>query len=196
MFYNNLDIIVSDFQNNDKRKFWKVIRRFVKNNNYASCYPPLCSTLSNGDNQWHFNVQDKANCLNVYFASISTVNDVETQLPPFTKLTDNSLSQINCSELEIQNIIEVLNPNKASGDDGISHKMLMGVSKTVFKPLCILMNRSFKEGIFPDIWKLANVIPIFKKGDKFQSSNYRPVALLSCIGKLQERIVLRTCIIS
>ena len=91
----------------------------------------LCSTLSNGDNQWHFNDQDKANCLNDYFASISTVNDAETQLPPFTKLTDNSLSQIICTELEIENIIEVLNPNKASGDDGISHKMLKSVSKTV-----------------------------------------------------------------
>ena len=191
LFYNNLDIIVSDFQNNDKRKFWKVIRHFVKNNKSTSCIPPLCSTLSNGDNQWHFNDQDKANCLNDYFASISTVNDAETQLPPFTKLTDNSLSQIICTELEIENIIEVLNPNKASGDDGISHKMLKSVSKTVSKPLCILMNRSFHEGIFPDIWKLANVIPIFKKGDKSEPSNYRPVALLSCIGKLQERIVFK-----
>ena len=40
----------------------------------------------------------------------------------------------------IENIIEVLNPNKASGDDGISHKILKGVSKSVSKPLCILMN--------------------------------------------------------
>ena len=70
-----------------------------------------------------------------------------------------------------------------------SHKMLKGVSKNVSKSLCILMNRSYDEGIFPDIWKLANVIPIFKKGDKSQPSNYRPVALLSCIGKLQEKIV-------
>ena len=53
------------------------------------------------------------------------------------------------------------------------------------------MNRSFSERIFPDTWKLANVIPIFKKGDKSQPSNYRPVALLSCIGKLQERIVFK-----
>ena len=53
------------------------------------------------------------------------------------------------------------------------------------------MNRSFEEGIFPDIWKIAYVIPIFKKGDKSQQSNYRPVALLSCIGKLQERIVFK-----
>ena len=67
--------------------------------------------------------------------------------------------------------------------------MLRGVSKSVLKPLCILMNSSFEEGIFPDIWKIANVIPIFKKGDESQPSNYRQVALLSCIGKLQERIV-------
>ena len=58
--------------------------------------------------------------------------------------------------------MEVLNPNKASGDDGISHEMLKGVSKSVSKPLCILINRSFDEGIFPDTWTLANVIPIFK----------------------------------
>ena len=189
-FYNNLDTIVSDFQNNDKRKFWKVIRHFVKNNSTSSI-PPLCSALPSGDNQWHFNDQDRANCLNDYFASISTVNDENTQLPPFTKLTDNSLSQIICTEQEIEKTIEVLNPNKASGDDGISHKMLRGVSKSVSKPLCILMNRSFEEGIYPDIWKIVNVIPIFKKGDKSQPSNYRPVALLSCIGKLQERIVFK-----
>ena len=53
------------------------------------------------------------------------------------------------------------------------------------------MNRSFHGGIFPDIWKLANVIPIFRKGDKLEPSNYRPVALLSCIGKLQKRIVFK-----
>ena len=69
--------------------------------------------------------------------------------------------------------------------------MLRRVSKSVSKPLCILMNISFEEGIFPDIWKIANVIPIFKKGDKSQPSNYRPVALLRCVGKLQERIVFK-----
>ena len=83
-------------------KFWKVIRHFVKNNNSTFYIPPLFSALPSGDNQWYFNDQDKANCLNDYFASISTVNDENTQLPPFTKLTDNSLSQIICTEQEIE----------------------------------------------------------------------------------------------
>ena len=105
-----------------------------------------------------------------------------------------TLSQIHCTEHEIENIIEVLNPNKASGDDGISHKMLNSVSKSVSKPLCILINRSFDEGIFPDTWKLANVIPIFKKGDKSQPCNYRPVALLSCIGKGSLTLAMGKCL--
>ena len=96
-FIKNFDIIVSDFQNNEKRKFWIVIPYCVKNNKSTSSIPPLCSTLPNGDSIWHFNDQDKANCLNDYFASISTVNDSDTQLPPFTKITDNSFSQINCT---------------------------------------------------------------------------------------------------
>ena len=63
---------------------------------------------------------------------------------------------------------DICAPGCRIGDDGISHKMLMGVTKSVSKPLCILMNRSFEEGIFSDIWKIANVISIFKKGDKSQ----------------------------
>ena len=76
----------------------------------------------------------------VYFASkfISPVNDEDTQLPNFTKVTDNSLAQINCTELEIETIIEELNPYKASGDDDMSHKMLKCVSKSVSKAFCIL----------------------------------------------------------
>ena len=52
------------------------------------------------------------------------------------------------------------------------------------------LNISFNEGIFPDSGKVANVYQIFTKYDKYQPSNYRPVAILRCLGKLQERIVV------
>ena len=53
-----------------------------------------------GQQSMAFNDLDKANCLNDYFASISTVNDEHTELPPFSKFTDNSLSQLHCTEHE------------------------------------------------------------------------------------------------
>ena len=67
--------------------------------------------------------------------------------------------KINCTELEIENIIEVLNSNKASGDDGISHKMLKGVSKTVSKPLCILMNSWGNISWYTDWQKKHYILP-------------------------------------
>ena len=65
-----------------------------------------------------------------------TVNGKHTQLPSFTKLTDSSLSKINCTDHEIETTVDVFNTNKASGDDGINHKILDGVSKSVSKLLC------------------------------------------------------------
>ena len=52
-----------------------------------------------------------------------------------------------------------------------------------------MFNRSFCEGIFPSAWKKALVIPVFKRGDKSNPSNYRPISLLSSVSKVAERIV-------
>ena len=84
----------------------------------------------------------KTDCLNDYFVSISYVNDENTVLPPYEKLTNSYLSTVNCSDNEIELLINVLNTNKASVDDGISQRMLKGVSKSISKPLFILMNRA------------------------------------------------------
>ena len=50
-----------------------------------------------------------------------------------------------------------------------------------------MINASFNEGIFPDFLKVANVIPIHKKGEKLDPNNYRPISLLSYISKLYEK---------
>ena len=56
--------------------------------------------------------------------------------------------------------------------------------------MALLFNRSIEEGKFPRIWKTAHVTPIYKsKGDKSLCNNYRPISLLSCIGKVFERCV-------
>lgn len=55
---------------------------------------------------------------------------------------------------------------------------------------CII-HKSLNNSIFPESWKVANVTPVFKKGDKSSVSNYRPTSLLSIIGKLMERCVFK-----
>ena len=57
------------------------------------------------------------------------------------------------------------------------------------KPLVKLINFSFSKGTFPELPKFANVIPVFKKGGSLHYNNYRPIFLISNIGKLIEKIV-------
>ena len=58
-------------------------------------------------------------------------------------------------------------------------------------PLSKLFNLSLQTGKVPNIWKEANVTPIHKKDEKCLVNNYRPVSLLSTIGKIMERCVYK-----
>lgn len=57
--------------------------------------------------------------------------------------------------------------------------------------ICCLTVHLYRESVFPTMWKQANVIPLLKKDDPSVLSNYRPVSLLSCVGKVMERIVFK-----
>ena len=65
------------------------------------------------------------------------------------------------------------------------------VAKAIAKPLTSLYNRLLKHNHFPNIYKYSHVIPLYKKGERFLPSNYRPVALLSNVGKGMERIIFK-----
>ena len=59
--------------------------------------------------------------------------------------------------------------------------------KEFSKPLSDIINLSFNQGVFPNLLKITNVIPIHKKGDKLDCNNYRPISLLSNISKIFEK---------
>jgi hypothetical protein len=69
--------------------------------------------------------------------------------------------------------------------------MLKETSSSFCKPLCILFNRYLQENTYPTCWKNASVMPLFKKGEHDLCSNYRPISLISCIGKVMERIIFK-----
>ncbi|RWR98458.1 ORF2-like protein, partial [Dinothrombium tinctorium] len=64
--------------------------------------------------------------------------------------------------------------------------ILKNCADQLCKPLSIIFNKSLNESVVPKDWKFAIVIPIFKKGDKFELNNYRPISLLSSCSKLME----------
>ena len=79
--------------------------------------------------------------------------------------------------------------NKASRGDLISHRVLKQTCYTIVNSLYILFNRSLSKCHFLLLCKSSVVIPLFKKGEADVPSNYRPISLLSTIGKIIERII-------
>jgi hypothetical protein len=67
--------------------------------------------------------------------------------------------------------------------------MLKISPEKIAKPLLIIFNKSLQQSKYPSNWNNAHVVAIFKKGDTSLPSNYRPISLISCVGKLMERIV-------
>ena len=74
----------------------------------------------------------------------------------------------------------------ANGSDGISGQMLLLCDDSVVLPF---FGNILSTATYPDIWKLANVTPIFKKGDKQLIGNYKPISLLPLCGKVFEKII-------
>ena len=78
---------------------------------------------------------------------------------------------------------------KASGPDLLSPRLLKEGSDIQAEPISLLFNRSIAKSYFTAAWKNANVSPISKKDDKSSPSNYRPISLLSSVGKAMERCI-------
>lgn len=87
-----------------------------------------------------------------------------------------------------------MNPSKVSGPFSIPTTLLKLLGRCLSKPLEILYNCSFSTGVVPNNFKLARVIPVFKKGSRTCSSNYRPISLLSIFNRLLEKLMYKRLI--
>ena len=72
-----------------------------------------------------------------------------------------------------------------------SRPLLKEGASILSKPLSIVFNRPMSQGYFPSSWKEANITPIREKEDKSLPQNYRPISLLSPMGKTMERCVYK-----
>ncbi|KAK4808933.1 hypothetical protein QYF61_008213 [Mycteria americana] len=90
----------------------------------------------------------------------------------------------------VRDQLHQLNVPKSMGPDGLHPRVLDELVDVMAGPLSIIYQRSWESGEVPPDWKLANVIPIIKKGGREDPENYRAVSLTSGPGKMMEKIIL------
>ena len=132
--------------------------------------------------------RQKAEALNSFFTSVFTREKTD-EIPQPDPSDVDPISDLIITEGKIMKKLKSLNPNKSSGPDGLHPRILQELSEIISKPLSMIMQKSLDEGILPQDWKDAHVSPIFKKGKKNQTTNYRPVSLTSVVCKVMESVI-------
>ena len=157
------------------KKFWS----HVKSTSNSSRIPETVSY--NG--RFRSNPKDQGELFNkFFFEQFSDPSQYNIDI----NFQNDTRSEFKISTFGIMKLLKNINTNKAPGPDGIHGKVLKMCSKTIAYPLTLLFNLSFKSGYIPSEWKVANIVPVFKKGDKNKVENYRPISLTCLVMKIFE----------
>ena len=120
--------------------------------------------------------------------------------PPYSKEEYNNhpasntsfcdpITDIHVSSDDVRRILLSLDVNKATGPDRIPARLLQHCAPYISSSLSNLVNKSLNTGKVPSEWKISNITPIPKGGQKNEASNYRPISLLSIVSKVLERCI-------
>jgi hypothetical protein len=93
------------------------------------------------------------------------------------------------SEYELEKLFSSIKPNNSAGFDEVTGKILKFCKDEVIKPIHHIINASLQQAIVPEKLKIAKIYPIYKKGDKLDPNNFRPISNLPVVSKLLERTV-------
>ena len=134
-----------------------------------------------------------SNIFNDYFTSVahklsSKIPHTNTDPLSFVEFHQRSFGYLNCDENEIIAIIQKLKNKKSSVKDIPVH-VYKKIAYIIAPVLNKLINESVHSGIFPDILKIARVIPLHKSGSKKDVNNYRPISILPVISKIFEKVM-------
>lgn len=176
--------------NGDSKKYWNVVKKIVKRKSRFISEIRVDDSLL----QVVGNEKKIADTFNDYFSSIVSklrydsfgcdmfIDDTEIQEEIF----------LNKFEVTYEDVIDSINriKNKPScGLDGISISVIKD-NIDIFGPvLHDIYKKSLEQGIFPNSFKIATVVPIYKSGDDSEVSSYRPISVINTIAKVFETII-------
>ena len=166
--------------------------------NSSAMWKLLNELIPNKDkNSSNVSLDNKTELFNDFFANVGRRAFEESQqgtLPTTRERENHFTNQIAFRPQPVDSntiilTIKHLKETKATGSDGISLKFLKDALPAILPYITCMVNTSIVTGSFPAAWKHAIVIPLHKKGDTDDVSNYRPISLLPVISKIIEKII-------
>ena len=180
----------------ENKMFWKTIKPFLTEKNKT--INNIILTESNQTVR-----EDKAICqiFNTYFTDVT--KDLKLRLVDESQSFENEEScrsirqnysgeSFSFKSISKDNIIEAvkkLPSNKASISNDIPILIIKNITTCYCEKLAITFNDCLKENKFPNLMKIAEISPVFKKLDNTSKDNYRPISTLSNFTKLFESIL-------
>lgn len=185
-FLYNQYIISFEHRINDNPKLFF---NFIRSKLQRSDYP----TQIRLGNEHANSAIEKANLFADFFKS----NFQSANFPVNASVVHNvspitDLGIIQFLECDVLAALSVMDNSFKPDVDGIPSVLLRKCCASLALPLKLMFNNSLMFGTFPNQWKISSITPIFKKGDKSDVCNYRPISKLSNISKIFEHLVYDT----
>ena len=167
------------------KPFWRWL------NSFKGRHAPIPPLLHH-DN-YVTNDTPKAEAFNAYFSSVFTVDDGSdiSKLRKDLSFQPSIIQSIEFDVEEVCNELQNLNCNKACGPDLLPARLLKMSAEFIAPSLAQIFQLSLSSGKLLLDWVSANIVPIYKKGDKHLTTNYRPISLTSIVVKIMEGIIHR-----
>ena len=186
--------VLNEHKGNSK-KAWETVNELIYNKKRSSSPP---SKLMNSNGEAISNPLAIAEEFNEFFTNVGkamatllpTVGSNNSKNIVFSKnKASNSIFLSPCSHQEVCHLINQLKEKKAKRASDIETKFIKYANRVVSYFVSDIFNRCLTEGVYPGLLKVAEVIPIFKKGDRDKTTNYRPISLLSQLNKVFEKLL-------
>ena len=174
----------------DPKKFWHTVKSIIPVKKATTSKISLVCKGTNGGNKV-VDPDKTADFINDFFSNIGP-NIARDLRDPWVFYGEEVKEKCPQFEADLDGVLKLcraIKVTKSSGITDISSRVLKDSFLVIIPQLVHMFNTSFLTGVFPDKWKIATIIPLYKGGDKSDVSNYRPVSLLPLPGKLIEKIV-------
>nr|XP_047122299.1 uncharacterized protein LOC124805837 [Hydra vulgaris] len=146
---------------------------------------PYCDAV--GAKSFPINDQNEiVEILNKQFQDVFTIENSTEELPQIENLGDIIIDAVNIDYFDVLSRLKHVDINKTYGVDSIHLLILKNCADSLASPLTLIFKESFVKNELPTQLRAANITTLFKKGDKLEAANYRPLSLTSITCKFME----------